>query len=572
LQKNKFSVLKLWVKMKKIVTILALIFSGVVCIFFILPFIFAISPLWDSSNEGLAIGGSSFLFKPILRAVFFTIKVAVGSTIIAIIFGIPTAFFVSHRHFVGKKLLKILSAVPLCIPSLLIALGYVLLFGMNGSINRFCKFVFGLENPPITFLYSFWGIIIAQGFYNFPLIMRSVADAWIQIPQDEANAARLLGASEKRIFRTVTMYQIFPAVASSSILVFLFCFFSFIIVLLLGSIGGTTLEVAIYQSTRSTLDFKTAALLALLETSVAILIIIAYSRLEKYSAHSSGISCEADEHEITAIGYKKWQNGNSKHNYGEIIGFCVLEAFIVICFLLPLISIVVYAFLTKGNLSSGSSVSLQNFIRLFGRESFKLSFLHTFQTALGTACLSVITGLVFAIITRRIDPYNSKRSLRIFPLLPMAVSSVVMGFGITMLVRQGKPYMLVLAQSALYWPFAFRQIIPALERIPETTLEAARLLSGEATDVFFKIEIPLVKRSILSSFGFCFAISCGDASLPLVLAIPRYDTLALLTYRLAGAYRFGEACAGGCVLGLLTAGIFELSDWIEKRGKNARVS
>jgi len=170
------------------------------------------------------------------------------------------------------------------------------------------------------------------------------------------------------------------------------------------------------------------------------------------------------------------------------------------------------------------------------------------------------------------DPYNSKRILKIVPLLPMAVSSVIMGFGITMFVPQGKPFMLIFAQTALYWPFAFKQISAALNRIPEITLEAARLLSKNTPDVFFKIEIPLVRRSILSAFGFCFAISCGDATLPLVLAIPRYETLALLTYRLAGSYRFSEACACGCILGLLTAGVFAFSDFIEKRGQNARLS
>lgn len=558
--------------MKKIATCIALIFSGFVCIFFILPFIFAISPLWDSSKAGLAVGGSTVAIRPIIRALIFTVEVAVGSTIISILFGVPTAFFVSHRRFVGKKLLEVLSAVPLCIPSLLIALGYVLVFGMNGSLNRIIKFAFGIEKPTITFLYSFWGIIIAQGFYNFPLIMRTVADAWVQIPPDEANAARLLGAPEGRVFRTVTVYQLFPSIASSSILVFLFCFFSFIIVLLFGSIGGTTLEVAIYQSARTTLDFRMAAILALIETFAAILIIMAYSRLEKYSARSSGLSTSKSTYEFKRIGYTKWQRNIHKQNYGEIISFVFLAIFIVLCFLLPLVSIAINAFMAKGSGHSIIAFSFANFKTLFSRQSFRLSLVHTLETAFSTASLSVLTGLCFAIFMRRIDPYNSKRSLRILPLLPMAVSSVVMGFGITILVRQGQPYMLVLAQSALYWPFAFRQITPALERIPETTLEAARLLSGETTDVFFKVEIPLIKRSILSAFGFCFAISCGDASLPLILSIPRYDTLALLTYRLAGAYRFNEACACGCVLGLLTAGIFALSDWIEKRGQNARIS
>ncbi|OJF77235.1 MAG: hypothetical protein BKP49_03640 [Treponema sp. CETP13] len=559
--------------MKKFITYIALIFSGFVCISFVIPFFCALSPLWNPDKLGFIVH-STLSFRLIVRATIFTIEVAVGSTLIAIIIGVPTAFFVAKRRFFGKKLLKTMSAVPLCIPSLLIALGFVIVFGINGSLNRFVKYIFGLDSAPITFLYSFWGIIIAQGFYNFPLIMRTVSEAWGQLPEEEANAARLLGAGEGRVFRTVTIYQLFPSIASSSVLVFLFCFFSFIIVLLFGSVGGTTLEVSIYQSARTSLDFRTAAVLALIETTVAMFIIFLYGKLETKAARNTGIRCPANKYDVPSIGHTStisWGDPK-KIQYGEIIAFVLLAVLVAFCFFMPLFSIFLNAFVIKTGESFHALISIKNFVTLFERHSFWLSLLHTLETAFFTGCLSVLTGLVFALFSRRIDPYNAKRILKIVPLLPMAVSSVIMGFGITMFVPQGKPFMLIFAQTALYWPFAFKQISTALNRIPEITLEAARLLSRESTDVFFKVEIPLVRRSILSAFGFCFAISCGDATLPLVLAIPRYETLALLTYRLAGSYRFSEACACGCILGLLTAGVFAFSDFIEKRGQNARLS
>lgn len=145
----------------------------------------------------------------------------------------------------------------------------------------------------------------------------------------------------------------------------------------------------------------------------------------------------------------------------------------------------------------------------------------------------------------------------------MSVSSVVIGFGMMLLVRRGTPLLLVLAQSALYWPFAFRQIITGADKIPLEILEASALLTENPIERYYSILLPLCKKNSISAFGFCFALSAGDASLPLVLAIPRYDTLALFTYRLAGSYRFSEACACGCILALLTAGIFTISTKME---------
>ena len=53
---------------------------------------------------------------------------------------------------------------------------------------------------------------------------------------------------------------------------------------------------------------------------------------------------------------------------------------------------------------------------------------------------------------------------------------------------------------------------------------------------------------IFTAFCYCFAVSIGDATLPLVLAIPDFSTLALYTYRLAGAFRFNQACACAVVM------------------------
>ena len=83
-----------------------------------------------------------------------------------------------------------------------------------------------IENPKAN------KIIIIHGFYNFPIVMRICSDSWQQLPVDEKNAATMLGANSFRIFRTVTFFQLLPAISSSAIMAFLYSFFSFIIVLL----------------------------------------------------------------------------------------------------------------------------------------------------------------------------------------------------------------------------------------------------------------------------------------------------------------------------------------------------
>ena len=519
------------------VTILVLL-----CAFFLLALGAALTPL--------AAAQSTSPFSPVslVRPAWYTIKIAAVSTGIAVAFGLAAAFFTANRTFPGRRFLLALSAVPLSVPTLLIALGFVSVCGMHGSANRLFAAAAraagaDVQNVPLSFLYSFWGIVIVQGFYNFPLVMRLCSDVWQPLRPDEADAARLLGASEWKVFRSVTLYQLAPAIASSAMLVFLYCFFRFNIVLLFGSAGGTTLEVAVYRSVRSSLDLKQGAAFALCETLLAFLFVSLYSRFELSGRRSSGITGKSETAPLRPLKADT-----------EAVFFAAVFIPVVLFFLWPFFSVLGGAFKYKNAFSFGT------FGVLFSRPSFWLSLRNTLIASSATAAVSVAGACAASFFIHAIDPFKTKIGFRLVPILPMAVSSVVLGFGIIVLVRRGSPLLLIGAQSALLWPLAFRYISSALNRIPLSMLNAARLLSADPLDCIFRIQLPLMRRALISTFGFCFAAASAEASLPLMLSVPHFETLALFTYRLAGAYRFNEACAAGSILGILASGFFILGD------------
>ncbi len=490
------------------------------------------------SSSAVSAASAASVFSPrTMQVLLFTIKESLCSTAIALVIGFVAAFFAANRRFFGRRFLLSLSAVPLCIPPLLIALGFVRAYGMNGGINRLLMQITGTKKAPLTFLYSFWGIIIAQGFYNFPIIMRTVTDSWERLPQTEHDAALLLGAGRLRVFRTITLVQLMPAIASSALIVFLYCFFSFIIILIFGSVGCTTLEVEIYQAARTTLDFSYAGRLALLETGTALIFASLYAAVSSKGLSSSGIRTEEN------IEKRKKISGPA-----EIILFSLSAVLVLLFFLLPLILLVLNAF-----------PSLKT---LFSRRGFSSALKNTCLTACASAFLSTVTAFSFSYTNRRLDPDKKSRFFRIASFLPMTVSSVVLGFGITRLSGglAKNPFLLVIAQSSLQWPFALQQISRQMDRIPQNVIDAADLLSPSRLNTLFSVVLPQCRRSILSAFAFCAAISAGDATLPLVLAIPRFETLALFTYRLSGAYRFDEACACGTVLMFLSVILFFAAD------------
>ena len=503
------------------------------------------------ASASAAVAGDSTANAPsfwprILSALRFTLTEALLSSIVAAIIGIPAAFLVARRRFPGRRLLLSLSGVPLCVPPVIIALAFVLFYGRQGYLNSFLMRAFSLASPPVTFLYSLAGVVIAHGFYNFPVVLRTVAQVWERLPEDESDAALTLGASPARVFLTITLPRLSGAILSSAVLVFLYCFFSFVIVLLFGGIGGTTLEVELYQAARATLDFRMAGVIAIVETVAAIGIVCLYAVLQsRLSAGTEGVRPVRERLRLKGV--------------GERIAAGAFLFFILVFFIGPLVSILVRSFTVSpgGLYAAGVRPSLDPWMTLFGRSSFARAFASTLAVALTVAVISTLAGLFFALLEERC---SARPFFRVVPLAPLAVSSVMLGFGWTILVSRGNVACLVLAQSAIAWPFAWTQVRSALDRIPRGVPEAASLLSPDGLDVDWRVRVPLAWKGILSGAGLVFAISAGDASLPLVLSLGRFENLALMLYRLVGSYRFAEACACAVVLALLSGVVFFLQE------------
>lgn len=457
---------------------------------------------------------------------FYTLEIALLSTLIAAAVGVPAAYFTARRQFAGRKLLLSLSAVPLCIPSLIVALGYVSFWGMNGSVNRFF-------NTHFSFLYSTAGIVIAQGFYNVPFIMGIVSDAWERLPRKQENAARLLGAGEARILRTVTLRQLSGAIGAACIPVFLFCYFSFMIVLLFSPVGRSTLEVEIYHSVRTTLNVASGAKLAALETVTAFAIVFGYSFLARRSQTTSS----GDDY-VPVMRQRLFGKGSGSSGTFVFIPLLFLILIFLIC---PLGAVFVSGAGELGKLLSGAA--------------FWKAARNSVICGCATGLCCTVSGFAYSVgvkLCRR----QGNVLLQTVPVLPMAISSVVISWCATMIFHRGTPALLVALQTALYWPIAYRQIQNGINRISYETDAAARVLSRGWFDSVIRIYLPACRPVLISAFAYCFAISLGDATMPLVLSIRNFDTLALYTYKLAGAYRFSQACACGGIVAVISMIIF----------------
>jgi len=501
----------------------------------------------------------------LLRILGFTFLQAFLSSLIALAMGLPGAYFIARCDFPGKKILRSLSVVPFVIPPILVVLGFVTIFGNNGIINRFLMQLTGSGTPPLKILYSLKGILLAHGFYNFPVVLRIVASHWEAIPEKQEQAAQLLGAKRSAVFRTITLPQLMPAVVSSMLLVFLFCFSSFAVVMVLG--GGpktTTIEVEIFRLARINLDLQAAGRVALIAACLTLLPLLLNFGTE---SRFTGIGASDRDHRIV-------RGRNPKVRLlGAVYGLAM-----VILVIGPLLGVVASGFLEVEGPLAAPRFSLRWFAGIFavsGPDTFSITAARSIAGSLLlsglTLLITIPTATLFALATVR----SGGKRAKLFELtasLPMSISTVILGSGYLAIsvaypMLTSVPLFIAGAHSVIAFPFVYRSIVTALAKIDGSYRRAAISLGARPAKAFADIELPMLESSLFSAAAFAFALSVGEMNATLTLSGGSFPTLPITIYRLIGSYQFHRASALGTVLIVLCAVAFLLLDRSTRKKK-----
>jgi len=524
----------------------------VLLLFFVLPLLITLSAAFTDGRGAFSLATiiKTFTNPYTLRIMRFTLVQAALSTLASVIIALPGAYLLSSYSFRFKRLILALTAVPFVIPSILVVLGFVIFFGNNGFLNLFLMRIFGFSEPPLKILYSFGAIILAHTFYNFPIIMNLVASYAMHLDTTLEAASYTLGASKVRTFFSVTLPRLVPAIVSAATLVFLFCFSSFAIILVLG--GGpkyTTMEVEIYRQARMMGNTAAAAALSLFSILVTGLLLVAYNKSQRRLAQGE---LYRDE--------QRAQNRKPASLVGRLLA--LLYTFITLLFVLaPIISVVVRSAL------SPAGFSLKWYRQLLALElagshmgSALPALLNSLviATVVAIVATSLGTGLSASIARRT----RSKTLLEWLGMLSMTVSSVIIGLGYFLIssqfrVGQSLSYLLVvIAHLVIAIPFTLRAILPAYRKIPLSYAHSARTLGSSAPKAFFSVELPLLKSAMASAAIFAFALSMGEFNATLTLSSATIVTLPIVMYRLIGSYNYQGACALGTILIIVSALVF----------------
>ena len=501
-------------------------------------------PLSKIISLGLSASWLSIIAQPeTLSAIWFTLWQAALSTLICLLIGIPGAYVLYRKKFRGQKFLRALITIPLVLPTIVTAIIFAS-FRAEHAIYSQLGLNFFYEN-------SIYWIIAAHVFVNYSLVVRTVGGVWATMDNETEEAAALAGAGRFRTFISISLPQLKPAIVSASALTFLFCVASFGIILVLGGGLVHSIETEIAKSALLFLDLPKASALALLQTAITV---IAFLVSEAIAKHPVAIEQVDDNAHKPAIDKRDW--------------FAVgITGFVIVTLIsIPILVVLVKAFTVDGGFG------FDNFANLTGQGERALLNISVWQATLNTlrnvgisATLSVGLGALVSYLLsrsyRRRRVKISNRILDVMFLLPVGISSVVLGFGYLVTFYGGllpikvSWLMVPLVQSLMAMPLVIRLIYPALISIGAEHREAASLAGANSRQTWWYIESGIIRNVILTAIGFAFIASIGEYGAASLLAFGDQATLPTVLYSLIsrpGGANFGMAMAVSAILIALT--------------------
>lgn len=245
--------------------ILLLFFLMIPLVTSILPTIF--------TDQGVTLSNYFDFFKDSYNLSIFwrTIRVSVIVTVISIILGIPTAYFIAGVSKKWRGILMAMTLFPLLTNSVIRSFAWINILGKTGVINSLFLKV-GLISEPLNLLYTEFAIIIGSVYLFLPTMIMTLVGVMENIEGEMLEAAETLGASPLTAFRKVVLPLSIPGTIVGSILVFTGTLTAYTTPQLLGGNQKMMMSTFLYQKANTLGDWNAASVLALIMIIVTLIV------------------------------------------------------------------------------------------------------------------------------------------------------------------------------------------------------------------------------------------------------------------------------------------------------------
>ena len=217
-----------------------------------------------------------------IQTLWLTLKLAVSTTLILILIGLPFSYWLASTKVRIKPLIEALVSMPMVLPPSVIGYYMLVIYSPRNWFGEWLGRVFD-----VRLAFSFEGVLIASVIFSLPFMIQPLHNGLRALPDSLREASYTLGKSKTTTFFRVLLPNIKPSIITAVALTFAHSIGEFGIVLMVGgNMQGVTrvASIAIYDEVQA-LNFKAANQYALiLFLTSLILLTIIYSVNKKYDS------------------------------------------------------------------------------------------------------------------------------------------------------------------------------------------------------------------------------------------------------------------------------------------------
>jgi len=466
-----------------------------------------------------------------LDLVLESLKQGILTSIFALLVAILPAIYITNKKGTLTTLIEGTIFIPFFFPIISTVITFSLVFNLPYIKN------FGI-------LYSLKAILIANIFYNAPIFVKYISLSMKRIPNEILEASKICGATKYQTFIKIIIPLILPQIFRAFFMVFVYSFTSFGIVLSLGGLKYSTLEVEIVNSLMGSGDFSRMFALGVLQFIILTAVNIIGEKIEVYELEE----CE-----------KK----------GEVSRVTTIYSILFIVFELGIVGVnFIFSFYNY-------------FEKKFSFNAFYKILTPTFnkkypviQSIINSGFIAMITAFLVVIFTYLL----LKKSKKFTTYIIFSTFGISSGFlAITLVytnIVYDIPYIILLISGFFLTtvPVAYSFMFQYIKKFPQNILEASDVDGATKLQKFIYIEFPMLKEVFSNTYLQIFAIIFAEFTIVYTMQLGRaFPLSSVINYNLYTNKLFLESSAMSS-LNLIIIGVLFILPYLKRRKKKININ
>ncbi|RXJ72460.1 iron ABC transporter permease [Veronia nyctiphanis] len=479
-----------------------------------------------------AMGGDNEIFGHLMATVmgtytYNTAVIVLGTVILSILMGIPTAWIMANCDIPGGRWLQWALVLPAAMPGYIVGYIYTDWFDYAGPIQILLRDIMGWTSPAHYWfpdLRTLPGACFVLSLVLYPYIYLLARASFMEQSVTLSQSARLLGCSPLQAFWRVSLPLARPAIAVGASLVAMEALGDFGTV---SYFAVNTLTTAVYDTWLGYSNLNAAAKISAIML-VVIFILISSERYSRRKQQLFSQTVSADKIEKVKL--------RGKFKIAATV-FC--WGLFAAAFAAPLVQLIIFAL---GYLSSSSVI---DFVQ------YSLNSLYVS----GIAAVAALGVALLVNFYRRLSGKSVSAAPSRIASLGYAVPGTILAIGVLIfltrgdhlindvakyfdlgrpgLVLSGTMFAMITAFVVRFSGVAIGSVESSLQKVAPSLDMAARTLGCSAKSMIKRVQLPLIRRGCLIAMLLVFIESMKELNAAILLRPFNFETLATYVFNYA---------------------------------------